>query len=106
MAVHIKAQNYTLGLNIINIILIIKELRYCILSRKVKTKNPLEMERIFTFNQLPLLPPVFTGFLEDPADLLAGLVINFEPPLPMFLGVLPPLLSFLLVGKDILFHLR
>lgn len=60
------------------------------------------MSGLFIVNQLPLLPPVFTGFLPAPADLVVGFVMNLEPAALPPLGVLSPLLLFLLlVGKDI-----
>jgi hypothetical protein len=54
------------------------------------------------FNQLPRLPPVFTGFL--PAPPAFGLAINLEPPDAMgpFGFLAPPFpASLLFVGNDI-----
>src|SRR3954470_24487619 len=53
-------------------------------------------------NQLPRLPPVFTGFFPAPAVLFVGLAMNLEPPPAPFFGVLLLLSFLLLVGNDII----
>ena len=50
-------------------------------------------------DQLPLEPPVFTGFLAAPADLvLVGLVMNFEDPPCVLLLVVAVLLFAAILG--------
>ena len=50
-------------------------------------------------DQLPLEPPVFTGFLVAPADLvLVGLVMNFEDPPCVLLLVVAVLLFAAILG--------